>query len=148
MVTREISGKPRRVCSVCGHIHFNDPKVGVGVLLVQKGKILLVRRTMNPERGKWAIPAGFIDHGEDPKFAAAREAYEETGLKVKIQELVDVFFNPPEAGGASIFILYRASLIGGSLKAGEDADAAGFFAKDELPEIAFSSTWSAIQHLH
>ncbi len=147
MVTRQVSDKPRRVCSQCDHIHFTDPKVGVGVLVVENGKILLVRRRMNPERGKWSIPAGFLDRGEDPRVTAEREALEETGLSVSIDHLVDVYFNPPNEGGASIFILYRARLLGGTMQAGDDADAVGFFAFDELPEIAFVSTQDAIKQL-
>jgi len=142
--TRMYVDKPRRVCSECGYVHFTDPKVGVGVLVVVEEKVLLVRRAMNPERGKWSIPAGFLDRGEDPKETAVREAWEETGLEVAIEGLVDVFYNPPEHGGASVFILYRANLTGGTAKAGDDADAVGFFGMEELPELAFESTRAAI----
>lgn len=147
LVTHLVGDKPRRVCPECGYIHFTDPKVGVGVLVAHEGKILLVRRTMNPERGKWSIPAGFLDHGDDPQATAIRETLEETNLHVAIEELLDVYHNPPQQGGASIFILYRARLLGGQLRPGDDADAAAFFAPDELPEIAFASTRAAIQHL-
>lgn len=147
MVTRVVGDKPRRVCPACNYVHFTDPKVGVGVFVVHQGKILLVRRTMEPERGKWSIPAGFLDHGEDPAKTAVREAFEETNLQVEIEELVDVYYNPPQEGGASILILYRASLQGGELAAGDDADAAGFFGPDELPPLAFASTRDAIKRL-
>lgn len=145
MATRMVGDRLRRVCSVCGHVHFTDPKVGVGVLVVDAGRVLLVRRRMEPERGKWSIPAGFLDQGEDPRATAVREAYEETGLKVSIEKLVDVYQNPAGQGGASIFILYRARQIGGTLQAGDDADDVGFFALDALPELAFESTHSAIE---
>jgi ADP-ribose pyrophosphatase YjhB (NUDIX family) len=147
LITRLVSDKPRRTCPECSYIHFTDPKVGVGVLVVKQGKVLLVRRAMEPERGKWSIPAGFLDRGEDPKETAVREAQEETGLKVVIEGLVDVYFNPPQQGGASIFILYRANLVGGKAQAGDDADAVGFFGRDELPELAFDSTHAAIRLL-
>lgn len=147
MTTRRVGDKPRRVCPACDYIYFTDPKVGVGVLVVNEGKILLVRRTMNPEKGKWSIPAGFLDHGDDPQETAVRETLEETNLHVAIEELLDVYTNPPEQGGASIFILYRAHLLGGKIEAGDDADAAAFFTPDELPEIAFASTRAAIEHL-
>ncbi len=147
MITRMVGDRPRRVCPECGYVHFTDPKVGVGVLVVEAGKVLLVRRIMEPERGKWSIPAGFLDQGEDPRATAVREAYEETGLKVTIEKLIDVFQNPPAQGGASIFILYRACWIGGTLQAGDDADAVGFFAPDTLPELAFESTHAAIKLL-
>lgn len=144
--TRAVTDKPRRVCPECDFIYFTDPKVGVGVLVVEEGKVLLVRRTMKPERGKWSIPAGFLDRDEDPERVAVREAREETGLHVEIEELVGVYYNPPSPeGGASVFILYRARLLGGELKAGDDADAAGFFSPDDLPDIAFDSTFDAIR---
>ena len=147
MTTRQVGDKPRRVCAQCGFIHFTDPKVGVGVLVVKQGQLLLVRRTMKPEIGKWSIPAGFLDAGEDPKATAVREAFEETGLHVTIDRLIDVYHNPPAEGGGSIFILYEARVMGGSLHAGDDADAVQFFDPETLPEIAFASTRAAIQML-
>lgn len=63
METRPFMDKPRRVCPSCGFVHFTDPKVGVGVFVVHEGKILLVRRTMRPEIGKWSVPAGFWTRG-------------------------------------------------------------------------------------
>lgn len=147
MITRRVGDKPRRVCPSCNHIHFTDPKVGVGVQVVKDGKILLVRRSMNPGKGKWSIPAGFVDRGEDPAETAVRETAEETNLEVVVTGLVDVYYNPPEQGGASIFILYRARVVGGELRAGDDADAAGYFATHELPELAFSSTHDAIRRM-
>lgn len=147
METRQVGDKKRRVCPECEFIHFTDPKVGVGVLVLQGDKVLLVKRKMTPERGKWSIPAGFLDYGEDPIVTAEREVLEETNLNVKIYDLLDVYFNHDalEKGGASIFILYKARLKGGKLKAGDDAAAAGFFGPEELPELAFSSTRDAIR---
>ncbi|MEW5989639.1 MAG: NUDIX domain-containing protein [Chloroflexota bacterium] len=149
MQTEKVGDKLRRVCPQCRFIHFTDPKVGVGVLVQEGGRILLVRRTMNPEKGKWSLPAGFLDYGEDPKETAVREVLEETNLVVEITGLVDVYFNPPAAGqsGASIFILYSGRLVGGELQAGDDADAAGFFGPADLPELAFASTHDAVRRL-
>lgn len=147
METRQIAGKPRRTCPQCNYIHFVEAKVGVGVLVQDGHKILLVRRTMDPEKGKWSLPAGYVDFGEDPADTAVREAAEETGLQVELKALVDVYFNPPEQGGASIFILYRAQVRGGRLEAGDDADDARFFALDNLPELAFKSTHDAVRRL-
>jgi ADP-ribose pyrophosphatase YjhB (NUDIX family) len=121
--------------------------VGVGVLVIREGKILLVRRTMNPAKGKWSIPAGYVDQGEDPKETAVRETLEETNLRVEISGLVEVYHNPPSQEGASIFILYRADLLGGDPQAGDDADAVGFFGLEELPELAFASTHDAIRRM-
>ncbi len=147
MRTQRVADKPRRICPSCRYVYFTDPKVGVGVAVVENGRLLLVKRAMNPERGKWSLPAGFVDQGEDPKETAAREALEETGLIVQIEGVLDVFHNPPGAGGASVFILYRAQVIGGRLLAGDDAADAGFFALDQLPELAFTSTKAAVARL-
>ncbi len=147
MTTRLVGDKPRRVCPECNFIYFTDPKVAVGVAVVQDDQILLVRRSMNPGRGKWSLPAGYVDRGEDPKETAVRECFEETNLTVAISGLIDVYHNAASQGGASIFILYQAQLTGGQLQAGDDADAAGFFALDQLPEIAFASTEDVINRL-
>ncbi len=147
MVTARVMDKDRRVCPSCRYVYFTDPKVGVGVAIVEDEKLLLVRRRMNPERGKWSLPAGYADQDEDPRETAEREALEETGLIVAVESLLDVFFNPPGQGGASIFILYRARRISGEPQAGDDAADAGFFALDQLPELAFASTHAAVARL-
>jgi len=144
MVTREIAGKPRRVCPGCRHIHFVEPKVGVGVSVVEGGAILLVRRRFAPHKGRWSIPAGYLDRGEDPAVHAVQEVREETGLTVALTGLAGVFHNPPQEGGAGVFILYRGVRTGGELRAGDDASEAGFFARDALPELAFASTHHAV----
>ena len=146
MSTRPVGDKSRRICPECNYIHFTDPKVGVGILVIRDNKILLVKRSMSPERGKWSIPAGYLDYGENPKATAEREVLEETNLEVFITGLVDVYYNADslDKGGASIFILYRAELMGGQLQAGDDADEAGFFGPEELPHLAFDSTRDAI----
>ena len=147
MITREFGGKPRRACPQCKHVHFVEPKVGVGVAVLEGEGILLVQRGFAPEKGKWSLPAGYLDRGDDPQQQAVLEAYEETNLEVVLTGLAGVFHNPPAEGGASVFILYWAERIGGELRAGDDAVAAGFFTRDALPEIAFASTRHAIELL-
>lgn len=148
LATRRVGDKPRRACPACGFIYFTDPKVGVGVMVVVDGRLLLVRRVMNPEQGKWSLPAGFVDRDEDPAETAVRETREETNLHVAIESVLDVFYNAPQDGASStIFILYRARLLGGELRAGDDASDAGFFALDALPELAFASTRDAVRRL-
>ena len=144
MATRSVRGVSRRVCERCAYVLYADPKVAVGVAVFRDGQLLLVRRTMDPGRGRWALPGGFLDRGEDPREAAAREAAEEAGVDVTVGEVIDVFANPPDEGGA-VFVLYAASWRAGEPVAGDDADAAQFFARDELPEIAFASTAHAIE---
>jgi 8-oxo-dGTP diphosphatase len=81
-------GRLRPVCPACGYIHFEDPKVAAGVLVEQDGCLLFVRRRNEPGRGLWSLPSGFVDAGEDPRRAAERECLEETGLEVRVTDLV------------------------------------------------------------
>lgn len=142
---RQAFGCLRPVCPDCGRVHFRDPKVASGVLVVMDGKILLVRRIYVPQQGKWTLPAGFIDAGEDPVDTAVRECLEETGLLISITGLLDVVFSQEHIRGASIVILYRGEVIGGTLAAGDDAGDVGFFGPEELPPIAFLATKRAIE---
>lgn len=137
------------VCTVCHRVHHRDPKVGVGVVVLDdQGRLLLVRRGVEPGLGQWALPAGFVDAGEDPRATAAREAAEETGLVVRVGAVVDVYpADQPFTGGATLFLAFAAELVGGALRAGDDATDAGFFALDALPELAFASTLDAAARL-
>lgn len=131
------------VCTGCGRTHFRDPKVGVGVVVHdEQGRLLLVRRGVGPGKGLWALPAGFVDADEDPRLAAARETYEETGLRVEVGAVVDVY-PVPGRGGASFFLAFSGRLVGGTLAAADDALDARFFGPHELPELAFESTRAA-----
>lgn len=128
-----------RVCTGCGRTAYRDPKVGVGaVVLDDEGRLLLVKRGIPPQKGLWSLPAGFVDADEDPRAAAAREAHEETGLLVQVGDVVDVWAGG--GGRASFFLAFRATVTGGALQAGDDADEAAFFSLDALPELAFDST--------
>src|SRR5947199_8571498 len=128
MATRSVRGVPRRVCERCAHVHYAEAKVAVGVAVFRDDRLLLVRRTMNPGRGQWALPGGYLDVGEDPRAAAAREAAEEASVEVRVTNVMDVFANPPEDGGA-VFVLYAATWIAGEPMPGDDADAADFFTR-------------------
>ena len=112
----------------------------------ERGRLLLVRRSVGPGKGLWALPAGFVDAGEDPRHAAAREALEETGLRVQVGAVVDVY-PTPGPGGASFFLAFEATVVGGTLAAGDDALDARFFASDQLPELAFPSTMDAARRM-
>jgi len=134
----------RRVCPACGFIHFEDPKVAVAAFVENRGRVLLVRRAYNPQRGKWALPAGYVDYGEDPAAAVIREVKEETGLDVAVAGLLSVIGGPAESG-ASIVITYAATVLGGAARPHDDADALLWLSPgDALPDIAFDSTRQAL----
>jgi ADP-ribose pyrophosphatase YjhB (NUDIX family) len=133
---REAFGKVRPVCPGCGRVHFVDPKVAAGVVIEREGKLLLICRDNDPEKGKWSFPAGFVDGGEAPAHAAAREVEEETGLQVRITSLLDVVARDNQTEGADIVIVYRAEVTGGELAPGDDAAEVRYFGPDEIPELA------------
>lgn len=137
---QELFGKVRPICPGCEWIHFNDPKVAAAVLIEQGGRVLLVRRTNEPYRGLWTLPAGFVDAGEDPARAAERECLEETGLTVRVKRVLDVIPGREHERGADFIIAYQGEVISGTLLPGDDADAADWFARGHLPPIAFSAT--------
>ena len=132
-------------CAECGRTHFRDPKVGVGAVVHDdQGRLLLVRRGVEPAAGKWALPAGFLNADEDPRDAARRETFEETGLEVVVGAVVDVY--PGEPGsGVTFFVSFEARVVGGTPLAGDDVTEVAFFAEGEFPEIAFASTTDAVR---
>jgi 8-oxo-dGTP diphosphatase len=133
-------GKVRPVCPQCDWIHFVDPKVAAAVLIEQDGRVLLVRRAGEPFRGLWTLPAGFINGGEDPAEAAARECLEETGLSVRVVRVLDIISGKEHPRGADFIIVYLATVVGGELKPDDDADAADWFERTNLPQLAFRAT--------
>ena len=141
-----VFGRKRRVCPGCGFIFFRNPKVATGALVEQDGKVLLVRRAVDPKQGWWCIPSGFVEHDEAPQEAALRECKEETGLDVRLTGLLDVYHYRSDFRGSGILIVYRAEVVGGELRPGDDASEARFFGPTELPqEIAFASNREALR---
>jgi 8-oxo-dGTP diphosphatase len=140
-------GKIHSVCPGCERIHFEDPKVAAAVLVEQDGRVLLVRRVNEPFRGLWTLPAGFVDAGEDPAWAAERECLEETGLSVRVKRVLDVIAGQEHERGADFIIVYQAEVLGGKLSPDDDADAAEWFEYNNLPPLAFSATRKAL-NLH
>jgi ADP-ribose pyrophosphatase YjhB (NUDIX family) len=141
-------GKVRPVCPQCGWIHFVDPKVAAAVLIEQEGRVLLVRRGNEPFRGLWTLPAGFINGGEDPAEAAARECLEETGLNVRVTRVLDIIPGKEHPRGADFIIVYQAQVIDGELKPDDDADAVEWFGRGNLPLLAFRATQKVLESFY
>ncbi len=118
--------------------------MAAGVLVEEGEQVLLVQRINEPMRGSWTFPAGFVNAREDPADAAARECLEETGLQVRVGKLLHMLTGREHPHGADILLIYAAEVIGGTLTAGDDAGAAGFFRRDALPPLAFRATKKAL----
>ncbi len=98
-------GQERPVCPGCRWMFFADPKVAAAVLVERNDCILLVERANEPHRGLWTLPAGFVNAGEDPAQAAARECLEETGLTVAITGIIDIVSGREHARGSDFDLL-------------------------------------------
>ena len=142
-------GRLRPVCTTCGFVHFREPKVGVSVLVEQGGQVLLVQRAVEPGKGRWSLPSGFLEWDETPEAAVLRECEEESGLELSSLELLEVVHYRDDYRGPGVSLLYRGVVAGGALRAGDDAAAVRFFAPEELPplkSIAFRGHRRVLEH--
>ncbi|HXF60525.1 MAG TPA: NUDIX hydrolase, partial [Caldilineaceae bacterium] len=147
---REIFQRARPVCPSCGFIHFHDPKVAVIGLVTWQDQALLIRRGVDPMRGKWALPGGYMDAGELPQETLARELLEEVGLTVVVGELLAIFpMVGPGVTNSGIVLAFH-SRIGGQeppeLVCDDDVCEAGWFSPQAMPEdLAFESTVALLE---
>lgn len=149
LTVRQLGGRDRRVCPACGYVHWRNPGVGAAVLVRDdEGRVLLIRRAPGSTKpGLWAIPAGYVDYGEDVRQAARREMREETGLVVEVGEAVFVASNFHDPGKLTVGIWFAGTVTGGTLEAGDDADDAGYFTLDDLPPLAFETDVALLDSL-
>jgi ADP-ribose pyrophosphatase YjhB (NUDIX family) len=118
--------------------------VVAGVLPIRRGRVALLRRDLEPGLGRWTFPAGFVDRGETPAQAAARETLEESGLEVCPRRLLALIADP---GSPILVVVYLAAARRGKLQALSEALESRWFAPAEIPwrELAFPSTRSALR---
>ena len=130
----------RLVCAACGFVFYLDPKIAVGtVIRAESGRIVLVRRAIDPGYGKWVFPGGYVDRGERLTTAAIREAREECGLDVRLDGLVNIY---SYAGRAPVIVVYAATATGGTLCIDDEGLEIAEFEPADIPwdELAFPST--------
>ena len=134
LAEKQIDGKARRFCPSCGFVVYLDPKVAAVVLVSDRDKLVMVRRGVEPQMGRWAFPSGYVDRGEVVEHAAVREVKEETGLDVDLDGFIGLY---SLEGSPVILAVYSAHVTGGNMQAGHDAHEAGWFAVDELSDLPF-----------
>ncbi len=135
---------PRRTCPSCHAIHYENPRIIVGCVPEHEGRILICRRAIEPRRGYWTVPAGFMENGETLEDGAARECHEEALARVRIGSLL-ALVNIPEAQQVHVF--FRARLTTSAFGAGEESLEAVLVDAADIPwdDIAFPSTQFALQ---
>ena len=135
---------PRRVCPACGVVHYENPRIVVGCVPELEGRILICLRAIEPRRGYWTVPAGFMENGETMQAGAARECLEEALATVSIGPLL-ALVDIPEAHQVHVF--FRAHLTSSVFGAGTESLDAKLIDPAEIPweQLAFPSTRFALE---
>ena len=141
----EGDNRERLVCEECGFVLYKNPIVVVGTVCGWDDRILLCRRAIEPRRGYWTIPAGFLELGETTVEGAARETREEAGAEIEIEALLAVYSIPRIS---QVQIIYAARLTSPAVASGAETLEVRLCAWDEIPwdDIAFPSVRWALRH--
>ena len=130
----------RLFCEKCNEPLYENPVPATCLVVIDnRERVLLIKRSVEPKKGSWCLPGGFMELGETPEEAALRELNEETGLAGRIDMLLGVTSNHNQQYGTILMVGYLIKSFTGALKAGDDASDVAYFYPDKLPEIAFES---------
>lgn len=135
----------RHVCEHCGLVNYQNPKIVVGSVVRYEDKVLMCRRAIDPRRGYWTIPAGYLEMHETPEDGARREAWEEANADIEISGLLAVYTVPRLS---QVQLIYRATLKDGTFSPGEESLETELFEWDRIPrqDIAFPTVHWALEH--
>lgn len=136
---------PRHVCTHCGSIHYQNPKIVVGAIPEWEDRILLCRRAIEPRHGYWTLPAGFMENAESTAEGAARETLEEACARVEVGDMFTLIDVPHIS---QVHILFRARLLDLDFAAGEESLEVALFAETDIPwqDIAFRTIGLTLKH--
>ncbi|MEW5702933.1 MAG: NUDIX hydrolase [Candidatus Zixiibacteriota bacterium] len=147
LVRRQDGAHERLRCPDCDFVYYHNPVPAAGGVIHRNGAICLVRRAVEPRKGHWSLPAGFMEYNEAPRECARREIREETGLDVTVGDVLGVYcgFDDPRQH-AVLIVFWTRELTWQAPVAGDDADAIEFFPPSAIPDdIAFRAHREALQ---
>lgn len=140
LTSKFIEDRRRLFCPRCARPIYENPIPATCLVVVNdRHQVLLVKRDVNPKKGQWCLPGGFIELGEAPEEGGLRELAEETGLSGRHPELMGVRTTPSSQYHSVLMVGYLIRQFGGTLIAGDDAADVRWFAHNLLPPIAFDS---------
>jgi ADP-ribose pyrophosphatase YjhB (NUDIX family) len=137
--------RKRLVCDDCGFVAYENPKIVVGSVVTSGDRFLLCRRAIDPRKGYWTLPAGYLELGETAEQGARREAWEEAYARIEIDQLLAIYSIPRIS---QVQLIFRARLLDETVAAGPETVEVGLFGWDDIPweEIAFPSVHWALRH--
>jgi ADP-ribose pyrophosphatase YjhB (NUDIX family) len=137
--------RDRLVCESCGFVHYENPKVVVGTVATWDDRILLCRRAIEPRKGFWTLPAGFLELHETAEAGARREAWEEARAELEIRQLLAVYSIPRLS---QIQLIYLARLVSPEVTPGPETAELDLFTWERIPwdDLAFPSVRWALDH--
>ncbi len=132
----EGDNRERHICDSCGTIHYQNPNVVTGCIPEWEGKVLLCRRAIEPRKGYWTLPAGFLENGESTQEGALRETLEEANARVAVGPLYSLFSLPSIS---QVYMLFRGALLDLDFSPGKESLEVRLFDEAEIPwdELAF-----------
>jgi ADP-ribose pyrophosphatase YjhB (NUDIX family) len=135
---KHINDIERLACTGCGFIFWQNPVVGVAVAVLDADSVILGRRSRGIYAGQWCIPCGYVEYDEDVREAARREFAEETGLLVKLGDVLTVHSNFHNPAMHSVGIWFRGTVEGGEMQADDDLDDVAYHSlRKPFPALAF-----------
>ncbi|UOM33420.1 NUDIX domain-containing protein [Acuticoccus sp. I52.16.1] len=135
----------RDICDQCGFIAYDNPKIVAGAVVRYGSRILLCKRNIEPGRGRWTLPAGYLENGEAPPEGAMREAFEEASASIVIDSLLAVY---TIRRLSQVQLIYRAHLEAPVFAPGPESLAVALFEPHEIPyqDLAFTTVRWALAH--
>ena len=148
LIDTGLHGQSRQVCPACDFIFWQNPAVGVAVIVMDEDRIVLGRRSRGVYQGAWCIPCGYVEYDEDVRQGAQRELQEETGLLTEVGEVYAVHSNFHNPAMHTVGIWFRGTVIGGTLRPDDDLDEVAYVSLRHLPDhLAFPTDRLVLEQL-